>query len=267
MDPQRLLADLGARTRELRGDRGFTMRELALRSGLSPRFLAQVESGTGNISVRNLASLAAALGTTPAALLAGSRHEAKHFIVALLGVRGAGKTTIGRKLAKRLRVPFVELDQRIERAAGLSLGELFRLHDEGYYRRLERATLEALLGDDRSAVVATGGGLVTSPETWSFLRRRALTVWLRAEAEDHWNRVVQQGDRRPMAEHPAAMAELRRLIAAREPLYGQAAHTVDTSRLGVEGAVRAIEEKVLQDRAGAIAPTRASPRTNGQDGS
>lgn len=260
MNPERLLADLGARTRELRGNRAFTLRELSVRSGLSTRFLAQVESGTGNISVRNLASLAAALGTTPAALLAGSPDEPKRLVVALLGVRGAGKTTIGRKLAKRLRVPFVELDQRIERAAGLSLGELFRLHDESYYRRLERATLEALLGDDRSAVVATGGGLVTSPETWAYLRRRALTVWLRAQPEDHWNRVVQQGDRRPMAEHPEAMAELRRLLAAREPLYAQAAHTVDTSRLGVEGAVRAIEEMV-------ISSTRVAPRTAGPDGS
>jgi len=256
MDPERLLADLGARTRELRASRSYTLRELSVRSGLSTRFLAQVEAGTGNISVRNLASLAAALGTTPSALLAASRDEAKHLVVALLGVRGAGKTTIGRRLAKRLRVPFVELDQRIERAAGLSLAELFRLHDEGYYRRLERATLEALLGDDRSAVVATGGGLVTSPETWSFLRRRALTVWLRAEPEDHWNRVVQQGDRRPMAEHPEAMAELRRLMASREPLYAQAAHTVDTSRLGVDGAVRAIEEVLIPS-------TRASPRTAG----
>lgn len=260
MDPERLLADLGARTRELRGERGLTLRELAVRSGLSARFLAQVESGTGNISVRNLALLAAALGTTPAALLAESRDKAKHFVIALLGVRGAGKTTIGRKLAKRLRVPFLELDQRIERAAGLALGELFRLHDEAYYRRLERATLEALLSDDRSAVLATGGGLVTSPETWSFLRRRALTVWLRAQPEDHWNRVVQQGDRRPMAEHPEAMAELRRLMASREPLYTQAAHTVDTSRLGVDGAVDAIEEMLIPS-------IRASPRTAGPDGS
>lgn len=260
MDPALLLANLGARTRDLRGEHGLTLRELAVRSGLSARFLTQVESGTGNISVRNLALLAAALGTTPAALLAGSRDEPKRVVVALLGVRGAGKTTIGRKLAKRLRVPFVELDQRIERAAGLSLGELFRLHDESYYRRLERATLEALLSDDHSAVVATGGGLVTAPETWAFLRRRAVTVWLRARPEDHWNRVVQQGDRRPMAEHPEAMAELRRLIAAREPLYAQAAHTVDTSRLGIDGALGAIEEML-------IPATRALPRTAGPDGS
>jgi XRE family aerobic/anaerobic benzoate catabolism transcriptional regulator len=244
MDPDRLLADLGRRLRELRNERGWTLRELAARCGLSTRFLVQLESGTGNISVRNLTSLAAALGSTPATLLSGPGGEAELPVIALLGLRGAGKTTIGRKLARRLRAPFVELDQKVEQAAGLPLPELFRLHGEGYYRRLEHETLERLLAHERSFVVATGGGLVTSAETWSLLRRRALTIWLRARPEDHWNRVVQQGDRRPMAEHPAAMAELRRLLASRESLYAQATHTVDTSRLGVDGAVRAIEERL-----------------------
>jgi XRE family aerobic/anaerobic benzoate catabolism transcriptional regulator len=241
MDAARLLAELGRRTRELRADHGWTLRELAEGCGLSTRFLAQVESGTGNISVRNLAALARALGSTPAALLSGKDEAAARPVVALLGLRGAGKSTVGRKLARRLHVPFVELDQRVEKAAGLPLGELFRLHDEAYYRRLERETLEKLLADGRSRVVATGGGLVTSDETWTLLRRRALTFWLRARPEDHWNRVVQQGDRRPMAQHPQAMAELRRLLATREPLYAQSAHTVDTWRLGVAGTVRAIE--------------------------
>ena len=90
-------------------------------------------------------------------------------------------------------------------------------------------------------MLAAGGGLVTSPETYALLRRRALTVWLRADPEDHWNRVVQQGDRRPMAEHPEAMAELRRLLAARQRLYAEADGTVDTSRLGIQGTVRAVE--------------------------
>lgn len=244
MDPARLLADLGRRLRELRTERGLTLRALAARCGLSTRFLGQLESGRGNISVRNLASLAAALDTTPAALLSGPGGEADLPVVALLGLRGAGKTTIGRKLARRLRVPFVELDQEVERAAGLPLAEIFRLHGEGYYRRLEHETLGRLLADRRSFVMATGGGLVTSADTWSLLRRRSYTIWLRARPEDHWNRVAQQGDRRPMAEHPAAMAELRRLLASRESLYAQSAHTVDTSRLGVEGAVRAIEERL-----------------------
>ena len=148
-------------------------------------------------------------------------------MIALLGLRGAGKSTIGRRLARRLRVPFVELDRRVEEAAGLSLDEIFALHGQDYYRRLERDALELLIADDRPAVVATGGGIVTSGETYAFLRRRALTVWLRAEAEDHWNRVVQQGDRRPMADNPEAMAELRRLLAERQPSYSEAAHVVD----------------------------------------
>jgi len=133
----------------------------------------------------------------------------------------------------------------------MSLAEIFALHGEEYYRRLERGTLERVLDEagGRRLVLAAGGGLVTSPETYALLRRRAQTVWLRAEPEDHWNRVVQQGDRRPMAEHPEAMAELRRLLAARQRLYAEADGTVDTSRLGVQGAVRAVE-RLLPDDAG-----------------
>jgi XRE family aerobic/anaerobic benzoate catabolism transcriptional regulator len=237
-----LLHELGRRVRDRRGRRGLSRRELAERSSLSPRFLAQVESGGGNISVRRLEVLARALGTTAAALLAEPRPEPVRPVIALLGLRGAGKTTIGRRLARRLRVPFVELDRRIEEASGLPLAEIFRLHGEGYYRRLEREELARILDEEGPIVLATGGGLVNSPESYALLRRRALTVWLRARPEDHWSRVVQQGDRRPMEARPQAMAELRRLLAAREPLYAQSAHTVDTSRKGIEGSVRSIEQ-------------------------
>lgn len=252
-DADRLLAALAERVRALRGERRLTLQQLARRARLSPRFLVQVEQGAANISVRKLAGLAAALDTTPAALLAAppparSRARAPLPVIALLGLRGAGKSTIGRRLARRLRVPFVELDRRVEEAAGMSLGELFALHGEAYYRRLEREALQRVLADRRPLVLATGGGLPASPETYALLRENALAVWLRAAPEDHWNRVVQQGDRRPMADHPEAMAELRRLLSSREPLYARAAATIDTSRLGVDGAADAIM-KLVRSRA------------------
>ena len=241
-----VLRALGARARALRISRGWTLRETAERSRLSARFLVQLESGRGNISVRRLVDVAAALGTTAAALLSESADTPKP-VIALLGLRGAGKTTVGRRLARRLSVPFVELDQKIEEAAQLSLSEIFSLHGEAYYRRLERETLEAIVAKREPMVLATGGGLVTAPDTLAILRQAATTIWLRATPEDHWNRVVRQGDRRPMKDHPQAMADLRSLLTAREPLYASADHVIDTSALSVNGVVAAID-KVLSRR-------------------
>lgn len=234
---------LGRRARAHRLSRGWTLREIAERSGVSPRFLVQLEAGRGNISVRRLADVALALETTPAVLLSEA-DVPKPSVIALLGLRGAGKTTIGRRLAKRRRVSFVELDKRIEQAADLSLGEIFALHGEDYYRRIEREVLQDVLNEGRPIVLATGGGLVASPETFALLRRSAVTVWLRATPEDHWNRVVRQGDRRPMADHPQAMADLRTLLATREPLYASADHTVDTSSGSVEKIVATLDQLV-----------------------
>jgi XRE family aerobic/anaerobic benzoate catabolism transcriptional regulator len=244
MDAEALLDTLGRRVHALRDERAYSRKELAQRASLSLRFLVQVEGGKANLSVRKLVALAHALGTTPSALLSAPTGATERPVIALLGLRGAGKSSIGRRLARSLGVPFVELDRRVEKAAGLSLAEIFALHGEDYYRRLECEALEGLLADARPVVLATGGGIVNSRDSWALLKRRALTVWLRADPEDHWNRVVQQGDRRPMAHHPEAMAELRRLLAERAPLYAQATHSVDTSSLGIAGAIRAVRKIV-----------------------
>ncbi len=211
---------------------------MALQAGLSERFLAQVETGRGNPSVLTLHAIARTLGFTAAALLA---VPARSEIIALLGLRGAGKSTVGRELARRRTVPFVELDARIEEASGLTLREIFELHGEDYYRRREREALESLLGESRPAVVATGGGIVTSPETFELLKRGATSVWLRATPEDHWKRVVAQGDHRPMSNDPLAMAHLRDLLGRREALYRTADLVVDTSGQPVEAIVETIQ--------------------------
>jgi XRE family aerobic/anaerobic benzoate catabolism transcriptional regulator len=243
-----VLAVVGERVKQARLGRRWTRRELAERSGVSVRFLAQLESGRGNISVRRLADLADAFAIAPAALLDERRKDVPPRVVALLGLRGAGKTTIGRQLARALHVRFVELDRRIEKAADMSLAELFSLYGEDYYRRLELETLAHVLSEQRPMVLATGGGIVESAGTYALLKRSAVTVWLRATPEDHWNRVVRQGDRRPMADHPQAMADLRALLAAREPLYASADHTVDTSGRGVADIVERLSAAVVQIR-------------------
>src|SRR5436190_3465444 len=231
-----ILEVVGRHVRVARAARRWTIRELAERSGVSVRFLVQLESGRGNISVKRLADLARAFNLPTADLLNDAYPEAPR-VVALLGLRGAGKTTIGKQLARQLRVRFVELDRQIEKAADMSLAELFSLYGEDYYRRLERETLAKVLAENRPIVLATGGGIVAVPETYALLKKSAVTVWLRAAPEDHWNRVVSQGDRRPMADHPQAMADLRTLLSAREPLYASAEHTIDTSGRAVAAIV------------------------------
>jgi XRE family aerobic/anaerobic benzoate catabolism transcriptional regulator len=240
MDVLRIVA---GRVRVARRARKLTIRDLAERSGVSVRFLVHLESGRGNISIRRLADLAHALEMSPADLLRGD-DDGQSRPIALLGLRGAGKTTVGKQLARELHVRFVELDRRIEKAADMSLGEIFSLYGDEYYRRLERETLAHLLAEGRSTVLATGGGIVTSRDTYAMLKQSAVTVWLRATPEDHWNRVVSQGDRRPMADHPEAMADLRALLAAREPLYASADYTINTSGRSVKAIVADLSSTV-----------------------
>jgi XRE family aerobic/anaerobic benzoate catabolism transcriptional regulator len=231
-----LLARVGSRVRTRRRELGWSRKELGERAGLSERFLTMVEAGQGNPSLRSLVEIAEALGTTPVALI-----EAPNEVLALLGLRGAGKSTVGRAVAERLGRTFVELDARVEEAAGLSLAEIWELHGEAYYRRLEREALAKILEATPRAVIATGGGIVAETATWEQLRRGALTVWLKARPEVHWERVVAQGDHRPMANDPLAMKRLRQLLAERHALYRQAHHTVDTSDRTVDEVVAEVE--------------------------
>ena len=245
----RVLEYVGRRVRERRERLGWSQRELADRAHLSVRFLAQLEHGEGNISLARFAAVADALGVEMSALLRAPRPvRPRRPHVALLGLRGAGKSTIGARLARDLGLPFVELDDLVARAAGMSLAELFLLHGEAYYRKLTRVVLRRFLSEAHPSVLATGGSIVHDREALRVLQDRSVTVWLKARPEDHWSRVVEQGDRRPMAENPHAYAELCALLAAREPLYAAARMTVDTTSAGIEGSVRSIRSALASSR-------------------
>ena len=287
-EPEGFLSALGRRVRSLRMEARLSLQELARLAEISPRFLSELEAGRGNISVARLAGIAAALqqplqSVLPvsadgaslrgrvwhlmetcssedledlSAWLSGRQRKPFPKSIALVGVRGAGKSTIGERVAARLEIPFIELDQLIEREAGMSLVELFTLHGESYYRRLEREAMERLLTNSPPVVLATGGSVVTHPETWGLMRRQCHTVWLKARAKDHWNRVLAQGDLRPIANNPAARDELTALLRAREPLYSQAELVADTSRHSPDEVAELIAEKWGESRGGnAEAPT------------
>ena len=237
-----VLRDLAARVRAAREGRGLTRVELARRSGLSPRFLARIEGGDGNVSIARLAELADALGCGLDDLL--RRDRGRSPVVALVGLRGAGKSTVGPILARRLNAPFLEMESLVRESAGLPLDQLFELHGEAYYRRLEREILGRILAEARPTVLAAAGGVVNEPSTWEALVKGATVVWLKARPEDHWNRVVAQGDRRPMKDNPDAMAQLRAMLAARERLYAQAHLTVDTTARPAREVAEAIEQEL-----------------------
>ena len=239
-----VLSQIGSKVRARRTSMGWTLREIAERSGVSPRFLSDLEAGKGNISVARLADVARALDV-PIVSLMPSDEEQKP-VVALVGLRGAGKSTIGKALAKHLGIPFLELDALIEKEANLSLGELFSLHGEAYYKRLAYDLLLKLLAQNKPVVIATGGSVVTDPESWQLLKRRSHTVWLKASPEDHWKRVLRQGDTRPMANRTSATGELRSILSLRSPLYSEAGQMIDTSSIRVSEAVRMISAALRQ---------------------
>jgi XRE family aerobic/anaerobic benzoate catabolism transcriptional regulator len=269
------LAELGRRIAFVRQERGISRQELSRLSGLSLRFLAELEAGRGNIAFSRLLAVCSALQVPITSLIAGLstsrrrssenqsiltqlaslRHDQMEElrlwlsdkldrskpVIALIGLRGAGKTTIGKKVASKLKKEFIELDDRIERAAGLRLQNIFEVHGEEYYRHLEREVLVEFLASRAPAVLATGGGIVKREDTYNLLRQHCVTFWLKADPEDHWNRVLEQ-DPRLMANNPNAMEQLQNLLRGRVTLYAMADHTIDNSTLCIPKSVNRIVE-------------------------
>jgi XRE family aerobic/anaerobic benzoate catabolism transcriptional regulator len=240
MRPESLLAVVGQRLAAAREAQKLSLAEIARRAGVSRRYVSMAEAGQANLSLLKLAALASALRLPLRELCDVDLGHAPQSRVALLGLRGAGKSTVGRLLSQLLEVPFFELDRLIEDRAGMSLGPLFEIHGERWYREQQRAALEAWLEHHGSGVLATGGSIVNDEETFARLRATCRTVWLKASPEEHWQRVVDQGDMRPMRNNPHAMEELRRILAAREPHYSLADLTAITSGKSAHGVAEEI---------------------------
>jgi XRE family transcriptional regulator, aerobic/anaerobic benzoate catabolism transcriptional regulator len=221
------LSLLGDRVRAWRTENSITRKALAQASGVSERYLAQLEAGEGNISVLLLRKVARAMGVPVESLVREETPPQK--CIALLGLRGAGKSTLGARLAGSLKVPFVELDREVEKEAGTALGEVFAMYGQEGFRRFERRALERVLSEHARAVIATGGSLVTDPGTYKMLLERCTCVWLKASPEEHMARVIAQGDMRPFKGRSAALEEIRTLLADRERLYRRADLVLDTS--------------------------------------
>ena len=223
------LSRLGERVRAWRAEHAMTRKSLALASGVSERYLAQLESGAGNMSVLLLRKLAHAMQVPIEDLVREPADAPRDGRIALIGLRGAGKSSVGVRLAQALELPFVELDHEIEREAGTALGDIFSMYGQDAYRRFERRALERVLHAYPRAVIATGGSIVTAPQTYELLLRQCRCVWLKASPEDHMSRVIAQGDMRPFKGRSPAVDEIRQLLASRDPLYARADLTIDTS--------------------------------------
>lgn len=277
------LVSLGERARSLRARRGMTRRVLSQASGVSERHLANLELGVGNASVLVLREVAQALGTSLAELigdetasspewilirelLRGRSEEAlrgarlalaEHFGVrselqsrsgriALIGLRGAGKSTLGRMLADALQMPFVELNREIEQVAGCSLDEIHNLLGPAAYRRYEMRALEESIQKYSEAVIATPGGIVSDAASYNMLLSHCFTVWLKASPQEHMQRVVAQGDLRPMSGNREAMDDLRRIIDGRAAFYGRADLQIDTSHRSLAEAFAALRSGITE---------------------
>lgn len=275
-EEQAYLKALGLRVRARREQIGLTRKALAANAGVSERYLAQLELGSGNASMLLLRKIARALDcsmhelidrtferistTSPLVqeLIGTLRHlddgqlrevsellrqrfgdagAARMSRIALIGLRGAGKSTIGAALADLLKLRFVELDHEIEREMGSDLAGIFEVYGQDAYRDTEARILAQLIERDEPFVLATGGSIVTATNTYATVRSNCYTVWLEAEPEDHMNRVVEQGDMRPMRGREHAMSELRHILASRQKLYQLADRTINTSETPMQACV------------------------------
>lgn len=273
---EQFLKRLGEHVRTLRARRGMTRNTLAEAAEVSLRYLADLENGRANASVLLLRQVAEALNAPIEDIVSEGEAQSSEFVllahalrrlpepelraaraalanflhpgagrersrhIALIGLRGAGKTTVGRALAEKLRVPFVELNKDIEAAAGMTVGEIHALYGQAGYRRYERECLEAAIAAYPALVLSAPGSLVSEADTYNLLLAHFLTIWLKASPEQHMARVVAQGDMRPMAGQEGAMADLKRILEGREPFYQQADLTLDTSGLGEAETVGAL---------------------------
>lgn len=261
---------VGARVLAARKSKRYSRRELSERSSVSTRYLVQLESGKGNISIGLLQRVAIALDLSIDTLVryddtpsedvarmvnqyqradASTRaqvhrildpqhsRERKSDRVCLIGLRGAGKSTLGARLSQSLQAPFIELNAEIERSAGIPLGEIIALYGEEGYRALEADTFSALVATHERLVMAVAGGLVEQPATFSKVLERCHTIWLKADPTEHMERVRAQGDLRPMAGNPKAMTQLREILLARESRYCQADYHLNTSGKRVDESV------------------------------
>ena len=263
------LLSLGKRVRELRNRRGMTRKMMAHEADVSERHLAQLEAGEGNISIVLLRRVAASVSASLAELFSrdaeepvemrlirrflerlpahrledvvfrlmrdfGYEEKARRMRIALIGLRGAGKSTLGSRLSAEMNIPLVELDREIEKDTGMPLAEIISLYGQSGYRGIERRTLERVLRENKHAILSVGGGVVSEKETYDYLLSNCYTVWVKAQPDEHMSRVIAQGDFRAMAGNDQAMEDLRRILEAREPLYRKADMCVDTSGDSVE---------------------------------
>jgi len=277
-DPETgFLEQLGQRVRTMRALRGMSRKVLAKVSGISERYIAQLESGKGNVSIVLLRRVSNAMAahledlipsTEPAPdwavirdllrkatpqqiaqardVLAGAAAQRQMAFagIALIGLRGAGKSTLGRMLAKKIGWSFVELNKEIEAQNGLSVAEIIALYGQEGFRRMEQAALGQLLARKELMVLATGGGIVSEALTFDLILSSFYTIWLKAKPEEHMARVRRQGDLRPMADDRSAMAELRTILLSREPLYARASAVVDTAGLSINDAAGRLVDAV-----------------------